>query len=289
MRGTNNSSAGNKYEPELVDFPGLLPSHCSTQAQFSRRTEVPRFFAWCFPISLPDVSRFLRLMFPDFLPNASWFLYLKCIPIAWCSLVSFSDVSQFLGLMFPDFLALYLPMSLPNISLSFPCGPLNFLSLFFLQFKLWVRDFHLKINFYPVFSTPIHLKFWANNSPSMLALLLGYNIVPEERGIIRQNMEQRDNFIRAAQCRDKVWQPEEGQCRDSNVIMRRIDRPTPKWWPCDRRKLLTNNFSLSKYFNRLKSNNFLSHIASLGIHLVHLVCWSRRRPLKTNLKPETLG
>ena len=32
MRGTDSSSAGNKYEPELVDFPGLLPSHCSTQA-----------------------------------------------------------------------------------------------------------------------------------------------------------------------------------------------------------------------------------------------------------------
>ena len=114
MRGTNNSSAGNKYEPELVDFPGLLPSHCSTQAQFSRRTEVPRFFAWCFSISLPDVSRFLRLMFPDFLPNASWFLYLMypdCLMFPgfffWCIPISWPDVSRFPCFIFTNVFAEY--------------------------------------------------------------------------------------------------------------------------------------------------------------------------------------
>ena len=158
MRGTNNSSAGNKYEPELVDFPGLLPSHCSTQAQFSRRTEVPRFFAWCFSISLPDVSRFLRLMFPDFLPNASWFLYLMypdCLMFPgfffWCIPISWPDVSRFPCLIFTNVFAKY--------QSSFSLWTLRFLApWFFLQFKLshMSQRFSPRNYFYPAFSPPIH-------------------------------------------------------------------------------------------------------------------------------------
>ena len=141
MRGTDSSSAG-KYEPELVDFPGLLPSHCSTQAQFSRRTEVPRFFAWCFPISSLDVSWFVCLMYPDCLMFPVFFFW--CIPISW------PDVSRFPCLIFTNVFAEY------HSSFS-PHGPLDFLrpgSFYNSNSLIWVRDFHHKILFCPVFSPP---------------------------------------------------------------------------------------------------------------------------------------
>ena len=149
MRGTDSSSAGNKYEPELVDFPGLLPATAPPRPSFP---DEPKFLD-----SLPDVSRFLCLMFPDFfawcflicLPNVSRLLDVPCF-FLWCILISWPDVSRFPCLIFTNVFAEY------HSSFS-PHGPLDFLrpgSFYNSNSLIWVRDFHLKIFFYPVFSPP---------------------------------------------------------------------------------------------------------------------------------------
>ena len=108
--------------------------------------------------SLPDVSRFLCLMFPDFfawcflicLPNVSRLLDVPCFFSFWCIPISWPDVSRFPCLIFTNVFAEY------HSSFS-PHGPLDFLrpgSFYNSNSLIWVRDFHLKIFFYPVFSPP---------------------------------------------------------------------------------------------------------------------------------------
>ena len=243
--------------------------------------------------SLPDVSQFLCLMFPDFF---AW-----CFPIFCRMLPDFftlnvsrlPDVPWFLFLMYPNFLAWCFPISLLYIYqclcrisvflfpvdpyISCPCSfyNSNCESEIFTS-KLISTQFSLLLfiwNFEQITVPQCWLCCWVTTLCRRRGGLLGkiwssVTISYERHNVVTgyDNL-RKDNVVTAmSSCAELT-----GQLQPSG------------------RKLLTNNYSLSKYFNRLKSNNFLSHIASLGIHLVHLVCWSRRRPLKTNLKPETLG